>query len=514
MLAAVPLCSSLLKPTRSPRRAGLLFASTATVVGGRPYPGTVDLDDFEALRDRHPAWKLLRASSAPLVLSFLGLHFVEANEGPTPASRLIDALDDHLYAVRQRDPDAYPRQPQAYLDDWADPARGWLRKFYPVDSDEVHYDAMPALERAYRWVEALQQRTFVGTESRLHTLIELLRQIVHGSEADPETRITELERRRAAIDDEIAAVREGRAELLDETSVRDRYQLFSSTARELLSDFREVEENFRGLDRSARERIAGWDGSKGALLDELVTSRTDIAASDQGRSFQAFYEFLLSGVRQAELAELVVAVQGMPAVRADRRLRFVHHDWADAAERTQQTVRNLTEQLRRFLEDRAWLENRRVLDLVRSVEQAALRVRSDPPELALTIDVPGLTADLPFERPLYSPQPEARVDSLIAPEEESVTDYDSLFAQRFIDTARLADNIRAIVPQRSTAELAEVLELYPVEEGVAEILGYLSLSGDEFEVELHDDEETIIDYTDAVGTARRARLPRATVTRR
>lgn len=474
----------------------------------------MDLDHLEALRERHPAWKLLRANSAPLILSFLGRHFVEQNLGATPASRLIEALDDHLYAARQRDPEAYPREPQGYLDDWSDPQRGWLRKFYPVDSDEVHYDATPAVEKAYRWAVDLQQRAFVGTESRLHTLVDLLRQIVHGSETDPEARIAELTRRRAEIDEQIAAVEEGRAELLDETAVRDRYQLFSSTARELLSDFREVEENFRGLDRSARERIAAWEGSKGALLDELVTSRTDIAASDQGRSFQAFYEFLLSDARQSELAELVAAVQGMPAVHADRRLRYVHHDWADAAERTQQTVRNLTEQLRRFLEDRAWLENRRVLDLVRLVEQAALQVRGDPPDLALAIDTPGLSVDLPFERPLYNPQPETRVESLIDPEAGGEADYEALFAQRFIDKARLAANIRAIVPPRSSVEFAEVLALYPVEEGVAEILGYLSLADDEFDLELRDDEEMTIDYLDTAGTRRRAHLPRTTVTRR
>lgn len=107
----------------------------------------------------------------------------------------------------------------------------------------------------------------------------------------------------------------------------------------------------------------------------------------------------------------------MPAVMADRRLRYIHHDWADAAERTQQTVRNLSEQLRRFLEDKAWIENRRVLDLVRTVEQAALRVRSNPPDLFLTIDLPGLPINLPFERPLHSSRPPARVDSLIAPAE-------------------------------------------------------------------------------------------------
>ena len=475
----------------------------------------MDFDDIAGLREHHPSWRLLRATSAPLVLAFLGQYFVEDNHGATPASRLIDALDEYLYELHQVDSDTFPREPAHYLDEWAAPERGWLRKFYPVDSDEVHFDATPAVEKAYRFVQGLRRREFVGTESRLHTLVDLLRQIVHGSETDPEVRIAELERRRAEIDAEIEAVRSGSAGLLDETAVRDRYQMFASTARELLSDFREVEENFRGLDRTAREKIAGWSGGKGELLGVLVSSRTDIAASDQGRSFQAFYDFLLSEHRQEELAELTAAVQRMPAVSADRRLRFIHHDWAEAAERTQQTVRNLSEQLRRFLEDRVWIENRRVLELVRTVEQAALRVRTTPPpsDLGLVVDVPGLPIVLPFERPLYDQRPETRVDSLIAPAQAEEVEYDALLSQRFVDAARLVENIRAIVPPRSTAELTDILELYPVEEGVAEILGYLALSDDRIRIDLHPEEEITIAYTDTTGIHRRVTLPRATVTR-
>lgn len=106
---------------------------------------------------------------------------------------------------------------------------------------------------------SLKARSFVGTESRLHTIMELLRQIVHGSESDPDLRLAELRRQRDEIDAQIAVVEAGQVPLLDETGVRDRYQQFSSTARVLLSDFREVEENFRGLDRAARARIGmGW----------------------------------------------------------------------------------------------------------------------------------------------------------------------------------------------------------------------------------------------------------------
>jgi hypothetical protein len=220
---------------------------------------------IDALRERHAAWRLLRARNASLILSFLGVYFVQGNRGACSASELAAALDDHLYALNVAASDdpgetRFPKDPRAYLEDWAATDSGYLRRFYPPDDDEVHYEVTPAFERAYGWVQALQARPFVATESRLHTAVELLRQIVHGTDMDPEHRLADLKRRRDEIDAEIATVEAGRLSLLAPAGVRDRYQQFTTTALELLSDFREVEENFRRLDRAARERIATWGG--------------------------------------------------------------------------------------------------------------------------------------------------------------------------------------------------------------------------------------------------------------
>ncbi|GAB3614249.1 DUF3375 domain-containing protein [Humibacter ginsengisoli] len=476
----------------------------------------MELDELDRLWERHPAWRLLRARNVPLVLSFLGGWFIEENRGAVPLMQLVAALDDVLYDIHRTDPERYPSEPASYIDDWSGPDAALLRRFYPVGSEEVHVEATPALEKAYRWVEGLRTREFVGTESRLQTLIDLLRQIVHGSETDPDARVAELERRRDELESELAAARAGEFDVLDETRVRDRYQQFAATARELLSDFREVEENFRALDRTAREKIAGWDAGKGALLADLIESRTDIASSDQGRSFQSFYDFLLSEGRQDELSDLLAAVQTMPQISADRRLRRIHHDWADAAERTQQTVRNLSEQLRRFLEDAVWVENRRVRDLVRGIEAAALATRETPPRadaLGLVVDEPGVPVVLPFERPLYDPQPDVVIENMPAPQRVDDLDLDSLFGQRFVDTARLAGNIRTVVPRGSSALLSDIVELYPIMDGVAELLGYLALGDDDIDVIAGDGEATI-DYTDAGGTRRRVQMPEVTVTRR
>ena len=95
------------------------------------------------------------------------------------------------------------------------------------------------------------------------TVFDLLHQIIDGTELNPRTRIAELQKRKAAIDAEIAQIAQGRLDMMEPGQVRERFLQMTSTARELLSDFRAVEHNFRSLDRSVRERIATWDGNKG-----------------------------------------------------------------------------------------------------------------------------------------------------------------------------------------------------------------------------------------------------------
>lgn len=481
----------------------------------------MEYEAIEALRERHPAWRLLRAGNAVLILSFLGEFFVEGNRGARPASEVAEALDDCLYARNAQDAAdddrqaRYPKSPRSYLEDWAATDAAYLRRFYPPGDDEVHYEVTPAFEKAYAWVTGLQGRSFVGTESRLHTVVNLLREIVHGTEVQPEVRLAELHRRRDELDAEIAAVEAGNVALLDATGVRDRYQQLSTTARELLSDFREVEENFRILDRAAREKIAAWDGSKGDLLAELVGSRSEIAGSDQGRSFQSFYDFLLSELRQAELDDLLAKVSTLDTIDADHRIRGIHHDWSEAADRTQRTVRQISEQLRRFLDDQVWLENRRVLDLVRAVESAAFELRDTPPAFGLEVDDPGIDIALPFERPLYQPPAAVSVESHIALADEQV-DTDLLFTQTYIDQVRLAETIRAVLPENSSALLSDVIAMHPVEQGAAEIVGYLALNDEDFTVDMDDSEETVLEYPDPTDrdTTKRARLPKVTVRRR
>lgn len=471
-------------------------------------------EDVEALRTRHAAWRLLRADNAALILSFVDGEFGQENMRAIAAGDLADRLDDELYALNERlGEQRFPRPAKAYLDDWAAPEAGWLRKFYPPGSDEPYFDATPAAERALSWLRSLRTRSFVGTESRLNTLFELLRQMVYGAEPDPDVRIAELRRRRADLDREIVAAEAGDVALLDVTGQRDRYQQFATTARELLADFREVEANFRVLDRELRERVAGFEGGKGELLDEVLGDRDAIADSDQGRSFQAFYDFLLSPDRQAELTDLLERLDRIEAIdEPEPRLRHINYDWLDACERTQATVRLLSDQLRRFLDDQAWVENRRVMALLRSIETRALRLREARPALTVEVDGAAPVVALPLERPLYAPVARTMIDSSVELGAEEV-DPSRLFDQVHVDRARLAASVRRALQQRPRVDLPDVVAASPLEHGLAELVGYLALTDEAFAVVFDEAVRERVGWTDGDGVARVAVLPRVTFVR-
>lgn len=472
----------------------------------------MDYQQLSTQRRSHPAWRLLAADHAPMIASFLHRNFIVPNIRTVARQQLAMQLDDHLYHLHELAGDIlFPKAATAYLDDWASDERGWLRKYYPAGQDEPHYDLTSPTEQAIEWLLGLGQRQFIGTESRLMTVFDLLRQIIDGTELNPRARIAELQKRKAAIDAEIQQIGLGRLEMMEPTQIRERFLQMASTARELLSDFRAVDHNFRSLDRSVRERIATWDGSKGELLQDIFGKRDIIADSDEGKSFRAFWDLLMSPARQDELTALLGTVLALDPVRElgpDSRLNRIHYDWLEAGEVTQRTVARLSEQLRRYLDDQAWLENRRIMQLIRDIEKKALAVRGaiDEPGFC-DIDAAAPSVALPMDRTLFAPPFKPTILHSAIDEPGTKIPSDALFEQVHVDRGRLASNIRRALQQRKQITLAALVADFPLQQGLAELATYLSLATQELPGVMDDTQQETIIWTDADGRARQATLP-------
>lgn len=472
----------------------------------------MEYDQLLLQRRNHPAWRLLAADNAPMIASFLHCSFIVSNVRTVSRQQLSSLLDDHLYHLHESAGEViFPKPAATYLDDWASDDKGWLRKYYPPGQDEAHFDLTSSTEMAIEWLNSLGKRDFIGTESRLMTVFDLLHQIVDGTELNPRVRIAELQRRKADIDAEIAKIAGGRLDLMEPTQVRERFQQMASTARELLSDFRAVDQNFRSLDRTVREQIATWDGSKGQLLEQIFGRRDLIADTDEGKSFRAFWDLLMSPSRQDELSALLAKVLELEPVRAlapDGRMQRIHYDWLEAGEVTQRTVARLSEQLRRYLDDQAWLENRRIMELMRGIEQKALALRGAVDDRAfMQIDEPAPAVALPMDRMLFTPPFKPKITQQVIDDEAGPIPADALYRQVYVDQLELLSNIRRALQSSRQVSLGTVAAAYPIRQGLAELATYLKLATHDLHSAIDDEQSEVIEWVDQAGKLRKATVP-------
>jgi hypothetical protein len=158
-------------------------------------------------------------------------------------------------------------------------------------------------------------------------------------------------------------------------------------------------------------------------------------------------------------------------LKPDARLRRVHYDWLEAGEHTQRTVAQLSEQLRRFLDDQAWLENRRIMDILHGIERKALALRDDQPTgVVMELSEPCADITLPMERPLFTPPLKPVIDSLCLQHGSEEIDAQALFDQVVVDKARLTRHIRHALQDSAQISLSELLETQPLQQGLAELV--------------------------------------------
>lgn len=449
---------------------------------------------LDSLRKNHPAWRLLSADSAQFVISFLEMTFIHGNIRSIRESLLEEKLDDYLIHIRSvYGEDSFPRRSSEYLDDWSESSHGWVRKYYPRKGDEAEYDITPAAEKAIEWIRTFEKKEFVGTESRLILIFSMLRDLVNSTERDPEKRIAELEKRKTEIDNEIERIKNGQSVSFDSRQIRENLWRIEEEIRNLMSDFREVEDNFRSLDRQTREKIATSSLGKSEILDEIFSEQDTIEHSEQGKSFSAFWLFLMSRNRQDELDRNAKKILGLDCVKetgGSPTLHSMKYNLLDAGDRAKKTLGNLNEQLRTFLDEKLWLDNKRIMDLIKSVEEKALRIRNNPPKGKDFLEIDSLTPEiaLPMERILFTPPEKPPLLDENLTNGIAVNVPDALYSQHYVDEARLRENIKIILADKSQVSLKEIGETYPFRKGLSEIITYMVIAS--------RDENSLIDDTD------------------
>jgi hypothetical protein len=88
-----------------------------------------------------------------------------------------------------------------------------------------------------------------------------------------------------------------------------------------------------------------------------------------------------------------------------------------------------------------------------------------------------------------------------------VFDPDALFDQFHVDKERLRARLRRALQTRHQISLAELLEDEPIEQGLAELVAWLSLATGDARSVIDEERPQTVWWTDGNGTTREATLP-------
>ncbi len=465
---------------------------------------------YQLLKSHHTV-KLLKADNADLIISFLFKSFKQNQSGfkidTISEKELIEFLSDYLYFLNKEDTQKnnqenqenqqqklkFPKQPKQYLTDWTN--AGYLRKF-PAKNDTFDYELTPSTENTFKVVDSLEKREFIGQESRLKNLFESLKNLSSKSKTDANTRLKELEEKKIAIEQEIQDVKNGKIDTLDDRQIKEQFFFIEDTAKNLLADFRQVEQNFRDLDKKFRQKIITTTLAKGDILEDLFEQQSNILEEDQGKSFTAFWEFLLSNSKQEELEKLLSEVLAIPAVQQVQDKNFsianIRNNLIEAGDKTKKSTNSLFEQLRKYLEHKSFFENKRIYDNIQEMlkiislnsnanTNAKINAKTEKDFNKfefLTLDE-IINIDLIIDKPLFSP-PEKIKFANNSPEEGTSTNNNTQLYEQFeIDTVALKNNIKLALKTKTHITFPDFLQEFEIKKGVAEVVAYIEIASKE-----------------------------------
>ncbi len=482
-------------------------------------------EDLKILHSNAPAIKLMRSKNAPLILSFLYNEFKVSEKLIITHHDLVTRLADYMESLNFMDEEDgvdgegitfedYENRAARYIDEWCNEENRYLRKF-PDETGESVHELTSDTEKTFQWVDTLKKKEFVGTESRFLDIFTKLKDLIENSYEDPEKRIGELERKKKEIEEQINQIRiSGKVDALSNTQIKERFYDVCKLGRELSADFKEVEQNFKDITRGIYEKQMQEEATKGKILGFALDATETLKSSDQGKSFYAFWLFLIASDKQDELEQLIreaYKVMGERGIReTDSYLRNIKTYLYNAGQKVVASNHRLADKLSRVITERFLIERRKTAQLINDIKRAAIERMDAPPAKSSFIYMEGPPdVSLTMDRPLGEPPQTANFlhqPELLGNETINPADLESIFNTFEIDKELLESHINEMLKAESQITLQGIVKNFPVTKGLAEIVTYLSIATDGPNHFINADIYTEVTYL-AGEMVKRVRLP-------
>lgn len=314
----------------------------------------MDINQLVQTLNNSPSVKLLKMRSAEFFLAFVTSVFDEQMAiGEEKLQMLLEnRLDNQREDITDEDinietlGESNETKAKRLIKEWTDKG---LFANYQNEDGEIIYELSSHTSKVIDWVTSLKKEEYIGTESKFKTLFSQLKDLVEFSNEDREKRLELLRQKKEDIERQIESLEMGEEiEVYEDYQIEPRYNSLNKLAKELLSDFKEVDDNFKKIIKQIYKRQTENEGKKD-ILNYIFDAYAELKDSQQGKSFYAFWEFLLSSELQKEWDELTDLLYKTLDKRnidsKDKFLKEMKKHLFDAGEKVSKTNDRMSEKL-------------------------------------------------------------------------------------------------------------------------------------------------------------------------
>ncbi|ORF06334.1 hypothetical protein BGI03_00805 [Snodgrassella alvi] len=460
------------------------------------------LAKYRRLYKENKVWKLLRATTAPLILAFIEQVFSSGqNEISYSQARIL--LDAELEKEQW-----YADTPAAiYINQWV--KDGWLRE---MDNKLTKTDTC---EIALRFCQSFDERNINTSASHLRIVQEAVRELVIALNENPEERIALLNQRKAELEKEITNIQTKGINTLSDQQRRERLREIYQLASVLTNDFRYVEDEIRRLDQEIRIKMIEKDNNRGEVLQATMDQEALLAQSDAGSAFESFFQLLCDSNRSTEFKEQLDIILNQISdnylqPRQRKFLKRLLQELTQESEHIFQIRRRTEENLKTYIKSGAAQEKRTVDRLITQLEQLAVNFSKNNINLKQATHLILPTGNIEINSPdsicLKEPIAAIQITDItehtnsVVPSETVLTLLDT------IQIKEVADSIYHNLCTFGPLTIAGLVEKKPINFGLEELVAYLRIAQHIQATDLNEKESIIIQ--DKQGIQIKATLPK------
>jgi hypothetical protein len=382
------------------------------------------------------------------------------------------------------------RQPSDYIDIWSNEKNRFLRKYYVDGNDEPQTELAYEVSSALAWLRGLGTQDFVGTESRISSLFQMIDKLASYSDTDPKARIAKLQQERECIEQEISQIKKmGRALGWDDLRKREYLSHIIEDARRLLADFSLIEDIFKDQARQLKEKMVSRQHSKSEILGQVLDMHDALEESDQGKSFRSFWNFLMSSSKQDELSRWLDKIlkdlsekpylKGVQHREYLKRLKRFKIDLLHRGRKVLASQNRLTREIRNLLVQHAHQEGHVLQAAIADIKVWCIKKREHFMKIAndVLLEIEHTAyVHLPLERPLWSKAVGTFLFDTALDESSAVeSSLNTTTGSSGVMLWQLEERVYSLLQQQASCSVSEILKAYPPRSVLEELVGYLAI---------------------------------------